>query len=393
MRVYPGDCQYGQGVGHYETEVQQFRGPLTCLVGAGVCCCTCCPCGFCFPLDTKRTQVWVVDRPLSTAPQPQRMGVQVVTGPQCPQMDVQVVKVAQQREIIKVRCGGSCGQIVQVQPEGIGTVQFTCPHCQAVNQITYHGGITREEIELPHWWKVKPPMGQSELVCSADKDIHVVQTLFDQTWKEITTRDRNFKKPPLLQVVQVQQNCNPKLWSNYAHARQCIKARMTEQDIRNCKTSEVMESTGLTLGPLDASVNEFYLFHGTKPSACESICQSDFMIKMAGSNAGSLYGPGIYFGENSSKSDEYASSENSGIYQNLYAMLICRVTCGRMLYTDQLTPNTTELTQKCVNNEFNSVLGDREKARGTYREFIVFNNDQAYPEYVVIYRHIDMDTE
>merc|ERR1712232_1509244 len=32
------------------------------------------------------------------------------------------------------------------------------------------------------------------------------------------------------------------------------------------------------------------------------------------------------------------------------------------------------------------VLGDREKGAGTYREFVFFNEDSVYPEYVVFYR-------
>ena len=43
---------------------------------------------------------------------------------------------------------------------------------------------------------------------------------------------------------------------------------------------------------------------------------------------------------------------------------------------------------------FHSVLGDREKARGTYREFVVYDQDQAYPEYLIIYRRTsDSDSD
>merc|ERR1712232_194067 len=128
------------------------------------------------------------------------------------------------------------------------------------------------------------------------------------------------------------------------------------------------------------------LFHGTTPSACEGICKSDFMVKLAGLKTGALFGPGIYFGENSSKSDEYAQKGTYSELDDVYAMLLCRVTCGRMLRCEEAKPDPAELTRRCTNSEFHSVLGDREKVRGTYREFIVFNNDQAYPEYVLLYR-------
>ena len=41
-----------------------------------------------------------------------------------------------------------------------------------------------------------------------------------------------------------------------------------------------------------------------------------------------------------------------------------------------------ELVADVQSGRFHSVLGDRLKARGTYREFIVYEAFQAYPEYV-----------
>jgi hypothetical protein len=41
---------------------------------------------------------------------------------------------------------------------------------------------------------------------------------------------------------------------------------------------------------------------------------------------------------------------------------------------------------------FDSVLGDREAEVGTYREFVVFDQAQIYPEYIVIYSRSFVDT-
>merc|ERR1712159_349010 len=76
--------------------------------------------------------------------------------------------------------------------------------------------------------------------------------------------------------------------------------------------------------------NEFLLFHGTKPSSAASICDDGFHVNLAGSKSGTLYGPGIYLAERSSKADEYAEDDHEGLYQGLYAMLLCRATCGAM---------------------------------------------------------------
>jgi len=293
---------------------------------------------------------------------------------------------------IKVRCGGTCGQIVEVAPQGEGMIQFACPHCHAQNQVRYNPTSDQQTVELPSWWKRKLSFNETSLDNTSSHVLDTLQKLLDSTWRDIVTRDRKgLSKTPRFQVVQAQHNCNPKLWRNYIHARDGIAAKMTEDHmIVKPKTTDAIEELSLKLGDLNPNVNEMLLFHGTKPSACEAICKSDFMVSMSGSNAGNLYGSGIYFAECSSKSDEYAQ-DDTGIYKGLWAMLLCRVTCGRIGYCDELHPNGQELYNRCIRGQYDSTLGDREKARGTYREFIVPNNDQAYPEWVIIYKRIDQD--
>jgi hypothetical protein len=310
------------------------------------------------------------------------------------------------QQILSVACG-HCTKISRVQPTGTGDLVFQCPSCHNRNRINISaGGEVKDKltVDLPDWWKHKPEFGKSELSPVSATVLAAIQRLFDETWKPITTRDREYGTVNKLTVIQVQHNANPKLWQNYACAREKVRNRVhMPKDRVDAKTGAILkdinENSGKSkpvLGRLDDSVNEFLIFHGTKPSACESICQSDFMVNLAGSHAGSLYGPGIYFGENSSKSDEYASDDASGIYKGLYAMLLCRVTCGRMFYTSDVAPEKQMLVEKCTSADarFHSVLGDREKARGTYREFVLFNNDLAYPEYIIIYRReTDKDDE
>lgn len=370
------------------------RGPITMAVGVAVCCCTCCPCGFFFPLDSKTTQVWVVDHG-GTAVAPAQVGMSTPGGPHmvAPMpAAATAVAVTAPMEVLTVQCGGAgCGRVVEVNVPAAEVVQFQCPYCNATNQLKRQAGASAEKvIPLPSWWKLSPAPGQSTLVQAAQEDYKAIQQLVEKTFKAVTTRDRDYKKPPKrLEVVQVQHNCNPKSWRNYVLKRNAIASKMGENPRFTTRTSDVITEGKLSLGALETGVNEFLLFHGTKPSAIENICKSEFMVNLAGSGAGSLYGPGIYFGENSSKSDEYAKDDSSGIYAGLYAMLLCRVTCGRILYNDEVTPNGVGLAQRCVQGSFDSVLGDREKARGTFREFVVFGNDQAYPEYVIIYKRIE----
>merc|ERR1712039_432054 len=129
--------------------------------------------------------------------------------------------------------------------------------------------------------------------------------------------------------------------------------------------------------------NEVWLFHGTKPIAAELITSDDFRVDLAGTSAGSLYGRGIYFGENSTKADEYSREDPK---TGLFTMLICRVMLGQLLYSDEKLPDPRKCEEQCLRGPYHSILGDRLKVRGTFREFCVFDEDQVYPSYIVSYR-------
>merc|ERR1712039_733 len=123
--------------------------------------------------------------------------------------------------------------------------------------------------------------------------------------------------------------------------------------------------------------------HGTKPSSAMSIVAEGFRIDKAGSKTGTMFGHGAYFAEASSKADEYAEEGDEGIYAGLYAMLLCRVCCGRIQRV--LKAGDPMISDGLKAGMFDTVLGDREAAVGTYREFVVFDAAQVYPEYVFLY--------
>lgn len=126
-----------------------------------------------------------------------------------------------------------------------------------------------------------------------------------------------------------------------------------------------------------------YLWHGTSPSAVMGIRERGFRKELAGSHAGTMFGNGIYFAECSSKADEYASPEEKGLYAGCCAMILCRVVLGRPA---TLLASDHAAVAEALEQGHDSVIGDRERAAGTYREFVVFSNSAAYPEYAVVYR-------
>ena len=143
---------------------------------------------------------------------------------------------------------------------------------------------------------------------------------------------------------------------------------------------------------LNAALNEVYLFHGTSITSAEGISKTGFRIDLAGSAAGAMFGKGAYFAERSTKSDEYVKPTRIKIglsEETHFAMFLCRV-CLCELY--RITDFDRSAERKVLGSkDYDSLLGDREAASGTYREFIVYDADQVYPEYVIIYKRCDQE--
>jgi len=260
------------------------------------------------------------------------------------------------------------------------------------------------EVQFPGYWQTQAD-GDPLFKDEKQSITIAMQRMLDKTWKDQRTRDARLHGRTggmeKFKVVNVRRNENPKSWISYFKLRAQLAEKLESRG--GCKQwTAKTAATGLDgescpvhdRAGLMNEVNEFYLFHGTKPSAVHAICKDDFALNLTGTNAGTLYGPGLYFAEASSKADEYASDDKEGIFEGLYALILCRVMCGNMHYTDAVRPNVQTLMDSIVKNRTHqSVLGDREKCRGTYREFIVFDPDQVYPEYIIIYRRVSPDDD
>lgn len=100
----------------------------------------------------------------------------------------------------------------------------------------------------------------------------------------------------------------------------------------------------------------------------------------------------MYLAECSSKSDEYAHDDTTGPYKDVYCLLLCRVVLGEILRLTAGGESIHETISAAINSGcYDSVLGDREASRGTYREFVVYDDSQVYPEYVILYKRVYVD--
>lgn len=247
--------------------------------------------------------------------------------------------------------------------------------------------------------------------------VRAMQSLFDATFRKVYTRDRRGAPiPDAFRVKEVHRVLNDQVWREYSAKREdirqtCGDTRPTLPDGSETVNHLKQNRTDKLLPALDEAVNEHWLYHGTTAEAAKGIAENDFRLDLSGSNAGTLYGKGIYLAENATKSDEYGEGPKGPagggeeaemgyeapkpppgppppLVRESY-ILVCRSTLGRVNYNDEQRPNPDRLQQSCTSEgKFDSVLGDRLKLNRTFREIVVYNDDHCYPEYIVKYDRI-----
>lgn len=243
-----------------------------------------------------------------------------------------------------------------------------------------------------YWWNkgMLPGMGRasgqppefSEQVHVAPHVRDTLQRAMDETFKRISTRDRRRElMPKRLRLLHVRRIENSFLWRHYAHQHLSISMQRTHK----CTPVSGVPCNGLKA--LEQDINEVYLWHGTSPSKADCIAQDGLQLKFAGTGAGSnMYDQGIYFAECSSKADEYAQ-DSPDSEEGVYCLLLCRVVLGEVLRMTAGGEATHGIVRSAMQSEaYNSVLGDRESAVGTYKEFVVYKEAQVYPEYLLLYQ-------
>ena len=136
-----------------------------------------------------------------------------------------------------------------------------------------------------------------------------------------------------------------------------------------------------------------------------------------------MFGKGIYFAENSSKSNQYADcsfcgyDNCNGCVDGVFVMFLCRVTLGgkylrkgyymslisflfrKTLYSDPYITGTKMVTLERPPPKpsggfglYDSVFGESQEhitdSALKYREFVVYNQFQVYPEYIIYYQRV-----
>lgn len=218
-------------------------------------------------------------------------------------------------------------------------------------------------------------------------NLELIQKMVSVTFNSVRTRDRarGSEMPKSLNVLKVQRIEDRNMWVRYQSAKQGLSNRRGRcVPISELSPGGQVKTSAVTVdNGLDYHLNEAYFWHGTTPEGAAGVSEDGFKLSMAGSHAGTMFGRGAYLAECSSKSDEYAH-EGSSIYAGIYALVLCRAVCGQMFYTER--SDIPAIERAIASGQCDSVLGDRENAVGTYREFVIFDASLIYPEFVVLYQ-------
>mmetsp|Transcript_27342 Transcript_27342/g.63756 ORF Transcript_27342/g.63756 Transcript_27342/m.63756 type:complete len:853 (-) Transcript_27342:50-2608(-) len=263
-----------------------------------------------------------------------------------------------------------------------------------------HHAFAREqdgEVPYPEYWQSTGSRAMA-LVSEDKENIAVFQAILNDTYRNVWTRDRRKHNPSQPNVpkgfivTKVMRAENGSNWQEYS-----VKRAEMQQDVAKAKNGDLrlfedVKSTAAwkravgdnSRSVMASEVNEWFLFHGCSEEVAKKICMKDFLMarELVGKNTGTLYGRGTYFAESITKADEYARPNDNGEY----TVLFVRALGGRVKYTDEVTPDSEALVTACISGEHDCVLGDREKCRGTFREFVFFDTENLYAEYIIYYK-------
>ncbi|CAG2160731.1 unnamed protein product [Oppiella nova] len=170
-------------------------------------------------------------------------------------------------------------------------------------------------------------------------------------------------------IIKIQRISNRKLWQRYCHRRK-----------------EILEEN-------HDYANERMLFHGSP--FLNAIIQKGFDERHA--YIGGMFGAGIYFAENSSKSNQYVYGIGGGTgcpqhkerscYTCRRQLLLCRVALGKSFF------QFSALKMAHSPPGHHSIIGRPSGGGLTYPEYVIYRGEQAYPEYVITYQIVKPDLQ
>jgi len=217
-----------------------------------------------------------------------------------------------------------------------------------------------------------------------------------------------------LEIKRIERVENRELWVRYQHYHYRVAKRMDSLPCRPATLSQraavatILNAAGtidcgsennesedtipqeLRSRVICDDTSEFWLFHGTKPSLVDAVTTHGLDPRR--SSLSGLYGAGSYFADSASKSHQYSKDEDK---DGCRCMLLCRVTMGDTFLTNR-THRSERLPPENLfvpGRPYDSIFAETgEKRTGmvatalqTHNEYVVFDQDASYPEYIIHY--------
>lgn len=214
--------------------------------------------------------------------------------------------------------------------------------------------LTLQDIEYPHYWVKgqKNSFERYEVFEGTPEYDELINTWFSTLGRVKSTPKKGWGWGGFIpntgtQVNKVYRNQNKNLWSWFYLKKKDIAARN------------------------GGNAHETVLYHGSRANACDIILRDGFDIRVAAMTG--AIGAGIYFATHSSTSTGYCTAAH-GYMQ----MMVCRVILG------DCTPGRSGLRRPPPKNASKpDILYDSVSGSGMY---VVFDNYQAYPEYLIEFK-------
>jgi poly [ADP-ribose] polymerase 7/11/12/13 len=193
--------------------------------------------------------------------------------------------------------------------------------------------MSLKDIEYPKYWSKQVADYQTFDAKKGSEEWYSVSSEF-------------LKGLPGSKIVRIERNQNKTLWMWYYLKRQLVGSNN------------------------NGNPNEMFLFHGSRVDAYDIILKDGLDHRVA--NLGGAIGAGIYFAPSSGTSAGYVSGTKKG---HAKKMMYCRVTLGSVGVGQAGLRRPPEKSK--------GVLYDSVGSPPTM--YVIFDNHQSYPEYVIHY--------
>ncbi|XP_064615235.1 uncharacterized protein LOC135479341 [Liolophura sinensis] len=263
-----------------------------------------------------------------------------------------------------------------------------------------------DDATLSRWGAIKAVVTDNVLAKPSPSVETTIRNMITSTWQARYVghgRDSHNIAPGMsMKITKIELIQNEQLFQKYFSCRQLLFMKVMKKDILplgKIKTQpDILTNKYLTRDftrSFEKDVNEVYLFHGTPEKGVKGICRNGIDFRLA--SEGGMLGRGIYCAESSTKADQYAGitdASKNRVHKDL-KMLVVRVALGKIYLCEDQNPKKFSrppcvrcFQEKCEHPDglFDSVVYSNPQKN--FREFVVYANEQCYPEFIITYDRV-----